>query len=341
MNGAESDRALARLQAALTARSVVMGWSEGLEVIELVRAAKHAGWLERLRDTITAGGLSRASGVALEQVTNVLAVFETAGVVRSEEDVFCLTDGFDALLAGAGGVELTAALDLVETARAQHARAVLRDERRQGLTGEQALTVARYWGTRATSGSWELFDLLYRHLPEYRERLEAGGPLLDVGSGVGGALLTTLGLFDRLRAVGVEVVAEVADELRERADEAGVADRVEIRTSDARALTDESAFAVCHWAQAFFTDDARADTLAAILRALRPDGLLVLRELFPPQQEATVRGALDRLFYRQQRVAYGLSAEDLAAEGEKAGFTGAQVVDSPLGRLVLLRKPLD
>jgi hypothetical protein len=38
-----------------------------------------------------------------------------------------------------------------------------------------------------------------------------------VGSGIGGALLTTLTLFDKLRAVGVEIVLEVAAELGRRA----------------------------------------------------------------------------------------------------------------------------
>lgn len=339
VDGGEPDQGLAGIQAAMTARSMMRTWSEGLEVIELVRAAHHAGWLARLCAAMTAAELAAATAVSVEQASNVLAVLVSAGVVQGEEDMFRLSPAFEALLAGADGVELTTVLGSVETARAQLVQAVLPDGRRQGLTGEQALTLARDWGLRATSGSREVFDLLYHHLPEYRERLEQGGPLLDVGSGVGGALLTTLSLFDKLHAVGVEIIPEVAAEVRRRADDAGVADRVDIRNVDARTLTDDSAFAASFWAQAFFTDDSRADTLAAVLRALRPDGLLVLQELFPPPPEPTTRAQLDRLFYRQQQVGYGLSAEDLAAEGHKAGFAAAQIVDSPLGRLVLLRKP--
>ncbi|MFE5923220.1 SAM-dependent methyltransferase [Streptomyces sp. NPDC056468] len=184
--------------------------------------------------------------------------------------------------------------------------------------------------------------MLYQALPDYQDRLERGGPLLDVGSGVGGALLSTLTLFDKLHAVGVDVVPEVTAELSRRAQDADVADRVDIRTLDARTLRDESAFTVCYWAQAFFSADARVDTLAAVFRALRPDGLLLVQELFPPQtveDEPATRVALDRLFYRQQGVAFGLSAEDLAAEGHAAGFQDAQIIDSPLGRLVVMRKP--
>ena len=68
----------------------------------------------------------------------------------------------------------------------------------------------------------------------------------------------------------------------------------------------------------------------------------MLQELFPPHagpDEPGTRATLDRLFFRQQQVAYGLSAEDLAAEGRVAGFRDAQIIDSPVGRLVVLRKP--
>jgi hypothetical protein len=40
--------------------------------------------------------------------------------------------------------------------------------------------------------------------------------MLDVGSGIGGALLTTLTLFERLRAMGVEIVSAIAAEVRRR-----------------------------------------------------------------------------------------------------------------------------
>jgi len=54
---------------------------------------------------------------------------------------------------------------------------------------------------------------------------------------------------------------------------------------------------------------------------------------------ATTRSQLDRLFHRQQDLAFGLSAEDLATEAEAAGFRDARIIASPLGRLVTLRKP--
>jgi len=115
------------------------------------------------------------------------------------------------------------------------------------------------------------------------------------------------------------------------------------RSPDAeRALADESRFAVCFWAQEFFSVDARGATLAAIFTALRPDGLLLMQELVPPattQDEAAVRHRLDALFYRQHNVVFDFSAEALAAEATAAGFRDAHIVNSPVGRLVLARRP--
>jgi SAM-dependent methyltransferase len=317
-------------------------WAEGAELIELVRAAYTAGWLHQLHDETTAVELAAAHGVSIDQVANVLTVLASAGVVQVDAASFRLRPSFDAIVAGASGVDMSAALDALDLARSQAGEAVRPTDRRRDLDGGQALVLARDWGLLPTAGAQHLYGLIYQALPEYRSRLERGGPLLDVGSGVGGALLTTLALFDELRAVGVEIVPEVAAEARRRARDAGVADRVEIRDIDARTLHDDSAFAVCYWAQPFFSAGAREATLAVIFRALQPDGLLLMQELFPPldtQQEAPIRALLDQLFYRQENASFGLSAGTLATEAGAAGFHDPQVIDSPLGRLVLVRKP--
>ncbi|WP_399896188.1 SAM-dependent methyltransferase [Streptomyces sp. BBFR51] len=340
----EHDQRVESMQAAMAARSVMKGWAEGLELIELVRATHRAGWLEDLRGDTTAAELAAAHNTSAEQVSDVMAVLVPAGVVRSGERAasFRLSPDFDALVAGASGVEMTTVLGAVELARGQVAQAVKPMGRAPGIDGDQALVIARDWGVRPSPASRQVIGMLYDVVPEFKARLEGGGPLLDVGCGVGGAMLTALTLFGRLHAVGVEMVPEVAAECRRRAEAAGVADRVEIRATDARQLRDESTFSVSFWAQPFFSQDVRADTLAAIFRALRPDGLLLVQELFPPQttqDEPTARARLDRLFFTQRHIPYGLSAEELAAEGSAAGFQDAQVADSPLGRLVLMRKP--
>lgn len=192
-----------------------------------------------------------------------------------------------------------------------------------------------------TDASRALFGMAYAELPDYHERLTAGGPLLDVGSGIGGALLSTLTAYPALHAVAVERAADVAEELRDRAEAADVASRLDIRRTDARHLDDEAAYTVCYWAQAFFPHDARADTLAAIRRALTPDGLLLAQELAPPPDDspsARLSSALDALVADGRGIPPVVRAESLAEEFRTAGFTDVKVIPTPVGRLVLARR---
>ncbi|HEY4019559.1 MAG TPA: class I SAM-dependent methyltransferase [Pseudonocardiaceae bacterium] len=335
----ERPEGLARLRTALAARAQLKTWSEGAELIELVRAVHRAGWLTRLRQEATAEDLATIGGAPVEQVANVLAVLTGAGVTEGKAGVFRLSPTFDALVAGTTGVDLGETLDGLDLVRGRVALATGRED---GMTGQQALVVARDWGIGPTEDAQQLYQALYASIPEYRARLEKGGPLLDVGCGIGAAVLTTATMYGDLRAVAIEVVPEVAVETRRRAEEAGVADRVEIRTADARTLTEESAFEISFWAQPFFDPSTRADTLAVIFRALRPGGLLLVQELFPPVSEEdgpNVRGLLDRLVLEQQHASFGRTAEDLAAEAAEAGFRDAEIRVNLLGRLVLTRKP--
>lgn len=84
-------------------------------------------------------------------------------------------------------------------------------------------------------------------------------------------------------------------------------------------------------AQEFFPADARAGTLAAILRALKPGGLLLVQELFPPLELDTTQNALDRVFFGQLGTEFGRPAEEIADEGQAAGFELAEIIASPLG----------
>ncbi|GAB3570835.1 hypothetical protein GCM10027445_25110 [Amycolatopsis endophytica] len=338
----DRDGGLDRLQAALTARSMIKDWAVGAQLIALIRAVHDAGWFGRMHHETTVEELASGTGAPIEQVSDVLEVLASAGVVDSAGASFRLSGTFDALVTGVSGVDLPTVLDGDDLARAAVAEATAAAAHGHGLDGAGALALARDWGVQAGAGARQLYGLVYEAVPEYRDRLAEGGPLLDVGSGVGGALLTTLALFPELRAVGAEIVPEVAAETRRRAKAVGVDSRVEVRAVDARLLEDESAFAVCYWAQGFFPDGTRADVLEAVLRALRPDGLLLMQETFPPttaQDGATTRVALDRLVHRRQNIAFGLAAEDLLAEAEAAGFGDLRVIDSPVGRLVVARKP--
>ena len=222
-------------------------------------------------------------------------------MVRTDGDLVRLSEAFEALLTDVNGRDLPVVLDAVNVDIAQARQPARPTEARPALNSDQALVLARRWGAEPTAALQQLAGQVWRTVPEYRERLERGGPLLDVGVGIGGELLTGLLQFGDLRAVGIEIVPAVAVEAQRRALRIGVADRLDIRAMDVRALPDRSAFPVAYWAQPFFPAEARAATLAAIFRALQPDGVLLMQELFPPPPAApSLRQLLDRLFYQQQ-----------------------------------------
>lgn len=162
-----------------------------------------------------------------------------------------------------------------------------------------------------------------------------------MGSGAGGALLSTVTAYPELRAVGVERAGDVVEELRNRAEAASVAPRVEVRHADAQHLTDEAVYPVCYWAQAFFPHGTREVTLAALRRALTPDGLLLVQELTPPpdaSSPATLSATLDTLLADCRGIPPVASAESLTTELRTAGFTDVTVIPTPVGLLVVARK---
>ncbi|MFE0416060.1 SAM-dependent methyltransferase [Streptomyces tendae] len=333
---------MADVQAALGARERLRQWADGGQVAELLYAASASGWLDMLQEPTTVEALAENSGVSTERARRVIEVFLAAAVVRSPEGsspAYVLDPEFAALHRGPAGIRLDDTIDDIASARSRIRSAFSPDA--PDHWEQDALIVARNWGMLPIAASRAIFSMAYDAVPEYRDRLAAGGTLLDVGSGVGGALLTTLTMFPQVRAVGVERADDVVRELRRRAEAAGVASRVEIRCADARELSDEAACEVAYWAQAFFPRDARASTLAAVRRALVPGGLLMVQELTPPAQDtpkARLHSALAALVAESRGVHPVHTAEELAAELRDGGFEDVRVAVSPVGRLVMGRR---
>ncbi|SEG82803.1 Methyltransferase domain-containing protein [Actinacidiphila yanglinensis] len=333
---------LAAVHAAMGARARLRQWAYGGQVVDLLRSAAAAKWLDALTVPTTLEELASTSGVSTERAHRVIEVFLAAGVARTWDDsssVFVLTEEFAALHGSPSGVRLDDAIDEIAAARERVRSAVWPAARHDWE--RDALVVARHWGMAPTAASRAIFAMAFGSVPEYRDRLSAGGPLLDVGSGVGGALLAGLTLYPELRAVGVERAGDVVDELRERAEAAGVTSRLEIRQIDAQGIVDEAVYEVAYWAQAFFPRDARAATLAAVRRALVPGGLLLVQELLPPVQETPdtrLSAALDALVAESRGVPPVRTAEELATELRNADFDDVQVTVTPVGRLVVGRR---
>src|SRR6266704_31018 len=112
------------------------------------------------------------------------------------------------------------------------------------------------------------------------ERLRLGpeSHVLDIACGKGGPALILAAEFG-CRITGVERAHEFASVARDRADAAGLADRVEIVERDAAGLELEpERYDVAMCLGASFVWDGVAATLAALTPAVRPGGHVVVGE---------------------------------------------------------------
>ncbi|TQS39766.1 SAM-dependent methyltransferase [Cryptosporangium phraense] len=238
---------------------------------------------------------------------------------------------FSALVPGSSGATIDGVLDGVRLEMEQVGR--LADEPGKPDGGD-ALVVAKDNGVAADAVTTALYRTVYDAVPEVDAVLADGGPMLDLGCGIGGALFTTARLYPDLSLVGVDLVPEVVAEAERRRDALGLADRVELTCADARDLTDRGTYRAAYWARAFFPDESRAATLAVLRRALTADGLLLLQEQpLPPDPLAA---AVERLQQRQRGITAGRTVDELVAEAREAGFRLVRPVPTALGNLVLL-----
>lgn len=342
LNAVNAESELGLVQSAMNARTRLRQWAAGGQVVDLLHAAATEGWLDALASPTTVEALAGISGVSTERANRVVDVFVSAGIVDQVEgssSTLVLAAEFAALNDGPSGLRLDYSMDEIIAARDRVLSAL--SHAASPRWEPDALAVARSWGMLPTVASQAIFEMAYAALPEFRSRLAAGGALLDVGSGTGGFLLANLAMFPKLRAVGIERAGDVVEELRKRAETAGVADRLEIRHIDAQELADKAVYEVAYWAQAFFSRDSRAATLASLRSALVPGGILLVQELPSQTQDspdARLFSALDALVTDSRDVPPVRTAEELAAEMRDGGFEETHVVETALGRVAVGRR---
>ncbi len=171
------------LMEALNARGIVREWVKGAQTLAVLEAVHRLGWLERLRRPVPLSTLTSADW-SRQRVRGVIDVLSEAAVVTETPDGWQLTTPFAALLAGASGVSLDSVLASVRLDLA--ALAKLDQEPTTILDAEAALIVARDSG-RGRPVTLALYRSVYAAMPEVEAVLESKGPLLDLGSGIGGA----------------------------------------------------------------------------------------------------------------------------------------------------------
>ncbi|MBS1123875.1 MAG: hypothetical protein H6Q90_6103 [Deltaproteobacteria bacterium] len=160
---------------------------------------------------------------------------------------------------------------------------------------------------------------------------------LDVGAGAAGLAIAYARMYPKLRVVGLEPSEVACAEAAHAIDEAGVADRVEIRHQLGQDLADEGVYAAAYVAQMFIPDAAIDGVLRATCRALVPGGWLTTGAI--AVDGVDLSAAMSR--YRNAVWGGGVrEAPQVIAALEAAGFVNVMAMGSPGGIVPLIaRRP--
>ena len=330
---------LERFGLANQARQSLQTLATGSQVLTLLTALRDQGWFGYLAEPRDLDTLAEFAGLPPTRLADILGVLEEYGIVSWPDGTVRLSPEYAALTGDDALISLDAILDH-HAMLSRLMRTGVEDPGALPLSEDDALVIARAVGGRANDGTRAVYgEVLLPQLPELTAVLR-NERWLDVGCGVASATLTMATLYPEMRAVAVELVPTVAAETVRRAKAHGVADRVDVRAMDVRELDEKDEFGGAFWAQPFFPEATRADTLAVILRALKPGGLLFIQEMEPEPDEAERPAyAVRRLVAQGWNVPFGRTAEQLAEEAQAAGFELVRLTPTDFGRFAILRRP--
>ena len=125
-------------------------------------------------------------------------------------------------------------------------------------------------------------------------RLEAGARVLDLGSG-SGEMLCTWARAHGIIGTGVDMSQLFTEQAKLRAEELGVADRVEFIHGDAAGYVSAEKVSVAACLGATWIGGGVAGTIELLARSLRPGGIILIGEPYwrqLPQTEDIARGCL-------------------------------------------------
>jgi SAM-dependent methyltransferase len=177
--------------------------------------------------------------------------------------------------------------------------------RTQGITSAAAVPV--------------IAERLVPTLDDLGERLAAeGAAALDVGTGVAAVAIGLCHRFPALHVVGLEPAAAPLAEARRNVMAAGLESRIELRTQRVEDLADEERFDFAFLPIVFLSTDTLRSGLAAVHRALRPGGWVLMGSLGVPGDD------LGPALARMKATLWGSAAlppEQVGRLAEEIGYT--------------------
>jgi hypothetical protein len=181
----------------------------------------------------------------------------------------------------------------------------------QGRSSAQGVAAFKMFGLPALEGLRELFD-------------GVAPRMLDVGVGVAAMAVEYCQTFPTLRVVGLDVLPRALELARRVVDEAGLADRVELRNLDVASLEDDRVYALAWLPAPFVPRPALNAGLPRVAKALVPGGWLMMPHgKFHDDQ---MKNALSRL---QTTVYGGTAVDDDEAEALLRGVGLEKVLTFP------------
>lgn len=251
-------------------------------------AALHAG------GPATAGDLAARTGLVERYVREWLSGVAAAGYVAydSAAGTFGLTEEQTAAFTDAAHPQFLAAVPQYLLKILAQADAVAESFRHGGGVPYSAYDPAVALGFERDSRKFYaavLVQTLLPALPGVVEALRAGGSMLDVGCGGGGACITVARAFPCARIIGIDTHAPAIERARADAAAAGLADRVTFTVLNAAELPESSEFDLV---TAFEIVHDAADPVAllrGIHRSLKSSGCCLTRD---PHAADTLEGNL-------------------------------------------------
>ena len=166
-------------------------------------------------------------------------------------------------------------------------------------------------------------------------RLQAAdAAFLDVGVGVAKLSIEIAQAFPQLRIVGVDPWAPAIALARQNVSAAGLADRIELREIGAEQLSEESAFDLAWIASVFMPPAVVPAVVAAVRRALKPGGWVLLALSRPHSGDPIADPLWD--FRIASFGGAAMSSPEGCALLRHAGYTDTRTLPTPPGAVAAL-----
>ena len=310
-------------------------------LLRVVDRADREGVLRQLRDGADVADLANVTGRSNESARALCAALVANGIAEAYASGFRLTPPWRAVTAEGTFIRLRDVL-----AQSRVIDALMSGGQTTYSTLSPADRSAFAHAVSPNPYAPELVDRIRKEIAEdpWWAPMATGGRYLELGCGIAGRMLTMLQAMPLLRAVGVELDPDLAEEARQRAADLNLQDRVEIIAADATTYRSEDAFDFGWWSQWFFPSSTREAALASMLANLRAGG--VVRAPSSATTTASPRSRSARRLVSTRWTAScsilggaGAHSRSVAAEFEEAGFTDVTIAPGDIATAVYARAP--